>query len=177
MDATEWDVDPDQIRRVPSRGHVLDRETLLVPVSELMRREPLTVAPEMTVAEAVRAMALQRCGCVLVTRGRQLLGIFSERDVMTRIVAPGLAPGESFVADHMTAHPETLRPHDEVAYALNIMSIGGFRHVPVVESGGDLVGIVSVRDIVAMLVDNFREEILTLPPRPPRHAPSSRHGG
>jgi len=173
----EMDTDPREIEIVPPRGNVLASDSILQPVRNLMRTRVTTSRPEESVAGAVRLMTEEHCGCVLVTEHGRLVGILSERDVMTRLVDRALDAAREIVRDHMTAAPETLRPDDALAYALNIMTVGGFRHVPIVDASGRLEGIVSIRDVQRFLSAHFREEILTLPPRPPRGGPADRYGG
>lgn len=77
----------------------------------------------------------------------------------------------------MTAAPETLAPDDEIAYALNLMAIGGFRHVPIVRDDNTVLGIVSIRDVQRHVTEHFEKVILNLPPRPLGTGPARRHGG
>lgn len=161
----------------PGGTHVLAAEAILRPVGSYMRTKVGTVSPRDTVAAAVGLMTAGHFGAVLVVEEGRLAGIFSERDVMTRVVDRRLDPERELVGDHMTPDPETLRPEDELAYALNIMTVGGFRHVPIVDGSRRLQGILSIRDVHRFLAEHFREEILNLPPRPPRHGPSERYGG
>ena len=78
--------------------------------------------------------------------------------------------------DGQLRDPETLSPDSPMAYALNVMSLGGFRHIPLVDAKGRPVGVVSVRDIVNHLVDHFSDKVLNLPPRPGGDIPRSREG-
>jgi CBS domain-containing protein len=70
----------------------------------------------------------------------------------------------------MTRNPESLTPDDPIAFAMQLMSVGGFRHVPLVDSDGRPVGILSVKDIVDYLVEHIPGEILNIPPEPGKHA-------
>ena len=91
--------------------------------------------------------------------------------------AQGLDAADELIADIMTPEPETLTPDDQLVYALNIMAVGGFRHVPIV-ADERLVGIISIRDIHKRVLEHFEQEILTLPPRPVTEAaPQTRYGG
>jgi len=172
----EGDHDPTELARIPDRGRALRVENLKKPVSGIMRTRVGTVSPDARVGEAVALMAAGHYGCVLVIDGSRLVGILSERDVVTRIVDQRKDPGQEVVRDHMTMEPETLSPDDAIAYALNIMKVGGFRHVPIADDTGSVVGIVSIRDAVDLLVEHFRDEILTLPP-PTSQGPKTQHGG
>jgi CBS domain-containing protein len=92
--------------------------------------------------------------------------VFTERDVLSKVVPAKADIDKTRVADVMTADPECLTLEDGVAYALNKMSVGGFRHVPLVDAAGHPVGVVSVKDVVDYIVDFFPNEVLTVPPSP-----------
>ena len=150
---------PDQVRRV------LDQQMIREPIWQLNPRLPLTVPPEATLAEAIRCMRDHRVGCLLVVEKGRLTGILTERDLLLKLDSPDL--GRS-VSELMTREPEVLAPGDPIVYALNKMSVGGFRHVPLVDPQGCPVGVVSVKDIVDYIVDFFASEVLTVPPDPAR---------
>jgi CBS domain-containing protein len=142
---------------------VLDDGMIREPIRLLQPRSPLALAPDDPVAEAVRMMREHRIGCLLVVDDGRLLGILTERDLLLKLEHAGL---ERPVRDLMTPDPETLSPEDPIAFALNKMSVGGFRHVPLVDDAGRPVGIVSVKDIVDYIVDFFPNDVLTVPPDP-----------
>lgn len=145
------------------------------PISDLSLREPILVSPADTVADAVKSMNDHHTGCVLIGREGKLLGIFTERDVLTK----GLFRVDSHtvaVESVMTPNPETLEPDNSIAYAINKMSVGGYRHIPIVE-GDKPIGVLSVRDIVDYLVELFPENVLNLPPSPNNAITNSIDGG
>lgn len=144
-------------------------------LSELSLRAPLVVEPDTTVVAAVNIMNEQRTGCVLVERGGKLVGIFTERDILTKVIFRE-SNGSMTVASVMTKDPECLEENQTVACALNKMSVGGYRHIPIV-SGGKPVGVVSIRDLVDFLVELFPERILNMPPSPAQGIAKSRDGG
>lgn len=129
---------------------------------------PLLFSPTHTVTQAMRAMQKEHRGCVLVTHdgsaNTRVVGIFTERDVLLRIVDRGRNPATLALAEVMTRDPEVLPQDASVAWVLNKMCVGGFRHVPVVDRQGRPVCVVSVRDVVELLVERFPREVLTLPP-------------
>jgi CBS domain-containing protein len=151
------------------------RGTLLTArLNELSLREPILVDPDTTVVAAVNAMNEHRVGCVLVQRADKLVGIFTERDILTRVIFRNTS-GTMTVESVMTKDPETLEKNQTVACAMNKMSVGGYRHIPIVERGRP-VGVVSVRDLVDFLVELFPERVLNVPPNPATVA-KSRDGG
>ncbi len=100
-----------------------------------------------TVLEAARLMSENRIGAVPVLRDGQLVGVFSERDIMSRVVAAARHPGATQVAEVMTANPRTVSTDEDVETCLFIMRELGFRHLPVCE-GKSVKGMVSLRDIM-----------------------------
>jgi CBS domain-containing protein len=139
-------------------------------------RPPVCVEPSASVAAAVEAMNEGRTGCVLVVRSDRLVGIFTERDVLTKIVGTGVDIDAAPVATVMTPDPECLTLDDGISYALNMMSVGGFRHIPLVDADQHPTGVVSMRDIVDYMVDLFPEEVLNLPPSPAHGIAREREG-
>jgi CBS domain-containing protein len=100
-----------------------------------------------SVLEAARYMMEHNIGALPVLRGGELAGIFSERDIMNRVVAVGRTPGSTSVAEVMSANPRTVPADETVEECLFIMREFGFRHLPIVE-GKELKGLVSLRDIL-----------------------------
>lgn len=116
-------------------------------VSEIMTGQVRTVAAEATIGEAARAMVAGRFGSVVVTSGKMLLGILTERDLL-RATAAGVDPASATVSQWMTEDPVTTGPDTDTEEAATTMLGQGFRHLPVVD-GSDLVGIVSLRDLLS----------------------------
>lgn len=147
----------------------IDARLFAEPIKSLPRRVGHVAVPlGTTIGQAARIMKEHRIGCVLVEDGGKLVGIFTERDILTKLVGTGYDPAKVAVDGAMTRDPETLTPEDPIAFALQQMSIGGYRHVPLVDPDGHAVGILSVKDIVDYLTEHFPREILNLPPEPGR---------
>ena len=121
------------------------------PVHRHMSRDLLTVEAELPVVEVAKRMADRNVGAVLVLDDGRLVGIMTERDLM-RAVARGLRD-ETLVADCMTRDPETIDPEDTTDHAAVLMIHGGFRHLPVVR-GSDVVGMLSIRDLVQVVLED-----------------------
>jgi CBS domain-containing protein len=136
----------------------------------------VTVASEVSIREAIRAMNDRRVGCVLVVDEGLLAGVFTERDVLTKVVALSLNVDRTPVSEAMTRDPECLTLDDGIAYALNMMSVGGFRHIPLVDAERRPTGVVAMRNIVDYIVDLFPSEVLNLPPSPQHGITRSREG-
>ena len=120
-------------------------------VDEIMSRTLLTVEPTTPLAEAAREMHSHTVGAVLVLSGDSVSGILTERDVL-RAVATGQVEGTN-VAAWMTRDPETVETSETTGQAAALMIHGGFRHLPVVD-GGRPVGIVSIRDLMRLVLDD-----------------------
>jgi CBS domain-containing protein len=118
------------------------------------RRKFVTAAPSMTVHEASQMMAKKHVGAVLVVEAGHLVGIFSERDAVFRVIAKGLDPTATPLAEVMTPQPKTVGPNNTFGHAMTIMHENGFRHLPVVD-GGKPIGIVSARSALDPDLEEF----------------------
>ena len=163
------------LRNDEPRHRVLDDEVLRESVSVLQPAEPVCVERGTSLAETVRLMQDRHIGCVLVVEHGEIVGIFTERDVLRELVGGKVDLEATPVEAHMTESPEVLTPGAEILYALNRMSLGGFRHVPIVDEARHPVGIISVKDIVDYIVDFF-PEVLNVPPEPGLGVARSREG-
>ncbi|CAG1007244.1 Arabinose 5-phosphate isomerase KdsD [Burkholderiales bacterium] len=108
-------------------------------------RPAVIVSRDATVVEAAREMKQRNVGSVLVVDGTYLVGIFTERDALFRVLAAGRDPASTAMSEVMTAQPQTMHADEPFIRALRVMHEGKFRHLPVVEFGRP-IGIVSVRD-------------------------------
>ncbi|OFV89487.1 MAG: hypothetical protein A3J75_08130 [Acidobacteria bacterium RBG_16_68_9] len=139
-------------------------------------KEPISLPRSASVREAVNKMTEGRVGCVLIEEAGQLAGVFTERDVLCKVVTGNLDVDRTTLEAVMTPNPECLTLDDRIAYALNKMSVGGFRHIPLVDEHGRPAGVVAMRNIVDYIVDLFPGEILNLPPEPGLSVTRSREG-
>ena len=122
------------------------------------RQELATAPASMTVREACVAMTKRRIGAVMVVDGAKLVGIFTERDAMTKVVGASRDPDAVRLADVMTRNPDTIAPDRPAREALEMMRKHGYRHLPVVD-GADLIGMVSVRDLYATALGELEENL------------------
>src|ERR1043166_3128460 len=135
MNLSEFEDEYEEIAEL--RGAILE-----TPVSELMAKNPLVIDADDTLVAAINAMNERHTGCVLVQRGGDLAGIFTERDVLRRVV---FRDGNRSwkVESAMTKNPETLPPTASVAFALNKMSVDGYRHIPITDGNSRRNGLLS----------------------------------
>jgi CBS domain-containing protein len=139
---------------------MLPVERTIVPHA-ILGQELITFGRATTVRAAVKEMAARRIGAAMVVEDDKLLGIFTERDVLMRVVAADRDPETTTLAEVMTPDPQTIKASDAVVLALEMMNKRGYRHLPVVE-GDKLVGIVSIRDLYRTIKEQMDEDILML---------------
>ncbi len=139
-------------------------------IAELIEGHPLILAQSSdNVRDVARKMSERNIGAIAVLDSGQLVGIFSERDLMTRVVVPGLNPDDTPVANVMTKALVAAKPEEEIGSALQKMQSLGCRHLPVVD-GGTLIGMLSLRDLLKIDDDNnrarasFLNELVTYSP-------------
>lgn len=122
---------------------------MAVTLKDFMTMEDvLTIEPAVTLVDAARAMRGRNVGAAVVLDAGRVAGIFTERDLL-RAIADGSQPGAATVREHMTPDPVTLPSDHSPTEAASIMAERRFRHIPVIDDGV-LVGIVSIRDLVAV---------------------------
>ncbi|MBL8688891.1 MAG: CBS domain-containing protein [Rhodospirillaceae bacterium] len=117
-----------------------------------------TFGADVTVRQAARVMAERHIGAVLIMSDGKLDGIFTERDVLNRVVAPGKDPETVKIGEVMTKNPDTVSPDASALDTLILMQSKGYRHLPVLDDG-ELVGIVSVRDLFSAVKRELEEDI------------------
>ena len=143
------------------------------PVSRLDPSPPWAVDRADTVADAVALMRRENVGGVLVCEVGRLVGLFTERDLMCRVLAVGKALDLS-VADVMTPAPVTVLPSDPIRIAIRRMKAGGHRHLPVIDEESRPVGILSVKRVIHYLVEHYPAAVYNQPP--PGQLPDSPEG-
>jgi CBS domain-containing protein len=134
-------------------------------VERLQISELLTLGPNASVREAIRCMQERPCGWLLVCEQQALVGIFTERDLVKRVLNERKSL-DLPLRDCMTINPVTVQLKDSVGVALRRMQEGGYRHLPVVDGAGKPVGVLSVKKIVRYLVEHFPSTVYNQPPDP-----------
>ncbi len=128
-------------------------------VPDLVSNQTLaSLPPSATVRDAAKIMTERHIGAVLVAVDGRLQGIFTERDVLARVVAAGLDPDDTALGGVMTPNPDTVAPNDKALNALRRMNERGYRHLPVVD-GGRMIGMVSIRDLYAAANSELAEDL------------------
>ena len=128
-------------------------------IQELLDQQQVhCVRKDQTVLDVARLMTDWNVGAVGILDGDRLVGIFSERDIMMRVVSKGLAPASTPVEQVMTSNPVVVEAHSSLEQCLRVMNQAKCRHLPVV-SGGRLVGIISMRDLLLANITQKDDEI------------------
>lgn len=144
------------LTRMEDSSSELERSITEHPIRALAPRNPVTVSSHTSVRVAVDMMVDKKIGCLLVDDGGQVAGIFTERDVLNRVL-PDRSTLDQPVSNVMTPAPQTISLDDSIAYAMHEMAVGGYRHLPVADSDGSAAGIISARDLVRFLSIRFAD--------------------
>ncbi len=123
----------------------------------MKQKKFLTAPPQTTVSKAAELMVNKNVGAVMVVEKERLIGIFTERDAVFRVIARGRDAQTTLLSEVMTTAPKTVDPDKTFGYALLMMHENGFRHVPVIENGKP-VGIVSSRNALDPELEEFVSE-------------------
>lgn len=135
-------------------------------IRDVIEHQSILTAPrDISVREATRRMAQAGVGAIMITDAERLVGIFTERDALVRVLAAGLDAESVRLDQVMTASPQTAMPDIPLGHALHMMYDGGFRHIPIVDNGRP-IGMVSARDalgheLVAFEVELERRDAIT----------------
>ena len=153
----------------------LSRNLRIESVARLEPTAPRRVDVRQSVRAAVDLMRAERVGCVLVTDEGRLVGIFTERDLLTRVLAVD-RPLTTPMSGCMTPDPESVDRNDPIRVAILKMERGGFRHLPVVDSHRRPVGILSAKRVIGWVVSHFPHIVHNLPPHAEQAAAREREG-
>ena len=146
------------------------------PLSSLTQEKFIVLNEQATLRDAIASMQKYHTGCILVENDHKITGIFTERDIVQNIVGNRHNLEKECVSDYMTKSPDVLHFQDPIAFALNKMISGGYRHIPIVDKAKKPIGIIAMQDIINHLGDYFFDDIVNLPPTPLRDQ-TQREGG
>ena len=145
----------------------LTRNLMVESVGRLDPARPQCVDATEPVATAVAVMRRERIGCLLVVEDEELVGIFTERDLLKKVLAGG-RPLSAPLSEVMTANPVAVNQLDPIRTAVERMQAGGYRHLPVVDEGNRPVGVLSAKRIIRYLAEHFPATVYNQPPDPHR---------
>lgn len=142
------------------------RQLSITQVMDLPARPHATVDVGAAMWKVVDEMKAKGRGAVLVVEDGALVGIFTERDLVSRVDHSDVLWSHVVVKDVMTPHPTVVRPTDSLAEALRLLIQGRRRHLPVVDDRGKVKGLISIRDLLGYIASKFPEDMINLPPNP-----------
>ena len=145
---------------LPKPASEVEQSVMHLPLTTLSMTQVHAIAPDAPLDVAVQTLVRQKLDLLEIVENGKLLGVFSVRDVVTRVGADYKAKLKQPVRDFMTPKVETLPPDAPITFALNRMDIGGYRHVPVLQDGR-MLGVVSSRDVLAYVVKHSHEHVAT----------------
>ena len=158
-------------------GITLDKGiSLSDPLSTLTQEKFIVLNEQATLRDAIDSIQKYHIGCILLENNHKITGIFTERDIVQHIVGNRHNLEKECVADYMTKSPDVLHFQDPIAFALNKMISGGYRHIPIVDKKEKPIGVIAMENIINHLGDCFFEDIVNLPPTPLRDQ-TQREGG
>ena len=135
-----------------------------VRIDRVRRRRTPIVAPHTTLSEVYTVLTNQRRGAVLVCEDDEIVGIFTERDVLYRTAMEKIDLSTP-ISELMTPEPTTVSGKEHLAEAIQSMTKGGLRHVPLTDAEGRYAGLLTSRDVLEFVSGYFPEAVLNLPPR------------
>ncbi len=143
---------------------VLDKRFLSKSVGLLNPAQPVCVPDSSPIKMALEIFKRERIGCVVaVDEEGRVSGIFSERDVVLKVVLTDIAVNLTPISEVMTRNPQSATMTTTVGFALNMMSQGGFRHIPIVDDDNLPVGLISVKDLVDHVANTVVKDLLNFP--------------
>ncbi|MEZ6141908.1 MAG: CBS domain-containing protein [Zavarzinella sp.] len=135
------------------------------PVSRLQPNDPKIIDLKATVGDAVSLMQKENVGCVVICEAGKLVGLFTENDLMVRVLAVD-KPLTTSIEEVMTSNPVTANIKDHVRTVVRKMKSGGYRHIPLVDDDNRPVGLVAVKKIIHYVVEHYSSTIYNQPPAP-----------
>ena len=140
---------------LPDPSSTVEQGLLTDHVDVLSPKVPIAVSAETPVRDVLRMLVDRSIGCLIVADEGKPVGIFSERDALVKLSTNAVSLGDRPVSEFMTTAPTTLEVGAKVAFAVQRMDVGGYRHLPIVGDAGELTGIISVRDILRYLTEKL----------------------
>jgi len=166
-----------QIMEEQSQGQlkVLSGETFETLIEKMKLMSPICFEETTSLKEVIGVMQDKNIGSIMLTHKGKLTGIFTERDVLRKVIGKVADLAKTSVKTVMTPQPTSLLMSDKIAYVMNNMHVGGYRHVPIVDESEHPVAIVSIKDVLRFILDYFPENVLNITDTPYR-GPAHREG-
>jgi CBS domain-containing protein len=136
---------------LPMPRNAVERGLLVDKVDTLSPNRAIVVQASTPIRDVLKLLVERQIGCVFVVEGEQMVGVFSERDALMRLNVDAAELADEPVSRFMTPNPQSLTGTAKLAFAVHRMDLGGYRHVPIVDGDGRVLGVISVRDILRYL--------------------------
>jgi len=149
-----------------AKGTSLSSDSFKFPINKIRKPSVIALDDSTSLGDVVKLMQEKKIGSVVLTKSAELSGILTERDLLMKVLGLKDDWKSLKASDVMTVNPQTLREEDAIAYVLNNMHIGGYRHIPIVDEDEKPVGMVSIKDVVSWILDHFPQEITNLTGEP-----------
>ena len=144
-------------------------------IEEITTPKLVQAPPNISVKEGIDLMQKNKAGYIVVAKNKKVVGIFTENDVIQKILDKDVDWNKP-ISDFMTTNPPLLKPTDVVGTAIDVMGEKKVYHIPLVDDKGDLVNVLSVRTLTRFLAEFYPTEIYNLPPRPDQVMPTQEGG-
>jgi CBS domain-containing protein len=147
-------------------GTSLSADSFTKAISSIKSPSVITLDEETTLGDTVELMQKRKIGSIVLTKNSELSGIITERDLLMKVLGLKDDWKNLKVKEVMTSNPQSLQSGDELAYVLNNMHVGGYRHIPIVDESNVPVSMISIKDVVSWILDHFPQEITNLTGEP-----------
>lgn len=165
----------ESIMEEQDEGVLVDPAIFQKTISNLKMPIPQIIDINASVGDVLNIMQQNKIGSVIITSDNRLAGIVTERDILLKVAGIITDLDNTSVVEIMTPDPTTLRLEDQIAYVMHNMHVGGYRHVPIVNKDDEPISIVSIKDVLSFILDQFPSEVTNMAGEPYR-GPVSREG-
>ena len=178
IDIKDFDDELQIMNELMDEEHIsLKDDSFKMAVATLKLKKAVVVNAGATIRHCVEKLLARHIGCLIVVENKKVCGILTERDVLMRIAGTKHDLDEIIIDDFMTRNPQKVKIDDTLESVMRLMHKGNYRHVIVADKDDIPISVVSIKDIVACIIDFFPQDVLNLPPHPIRVGTKNREGG
>ncbi|MBT6326761.1 MAG: CBS domain-containing protein [Bdellovibrionales bacterium] len=162
------DEEMDIMNEQDQASKTFDSSIFQLPIERIGLKKVKSVESTESLSSVITMMRDNHIGSVLVVESEILVGIVTERDILMKVADQVEDSSKVKIQDIMTSEPLSLQSSDMIAYAMNNMHIGGYRHIPIVDENNKPVSIISIKDVMKFILDYFPEQVLNMTGEPYR---------
>ena len=162
------DEEMDIMNEQDQASKIFDSSIFQLPIERIGLKKVKSVESTESLSSVIAMMRDNHIGSVLVVASGKLVGIVTERDILMKVADQVQDASKVKIQDIMTGEPLCLRSSDMIAYAMNNMHVGGYRHIPIVDENNKPVSIISIKDVMKFILDYFPEQVLNMTGEPYR---------